>query len=133
MVKTFSEVKNDRISDQYFLMFASIRNSIPRRWKTLLIYDVLSEYKNESIYYITIKDCKYDFLKISEKEIYKKLVYAKKEVSKAQKKYSEQFSLEDDDWKNIYLSNFNINLPNKFIELSYKILHNYELYTRWEY
>ena len=122
--KQFKSIKD--IEEEYgfrldFLKFQSIINCIPTSWKTLL--------KSETD--ICINDKKYVSLNgqevsidhITPRIVYDHYIVLKRERSKANCDFSEEYGFTEEDWKSIYKGIHESDISNKAKEFSYKICH----------
>ena len=122
--KSFQEVVDQYgIEEKYFLYYSGLIKSIPQSWKDTI--NRVESLDNHEKLYINIDNQRYDFLSIDIKRIYECLVNQKSSVSAAVMKYSNQFDIDSDKWKEIYTLPHNINISNKAKELQYKIIHGY--------
>jgi hypothetical protein len=62
---------------------------------------------------------------ITSKDLYRELVVVKFDRSKANRIYSKDFNLREEDWQNIYLLSHKIQVCNKAKEFQFTVLHRY--------
>ena len=123
-MKSFVDICGEfGIQQKYFILYAGILKSIPVRWKQCVKDAGLMEVNNACI--LMINGSAYNIMDSDTQKIYSDLVASKLERSKAAVRYSEQFEINADQWKNIYVLPNKLKLSNKIKENNFKILHNY--------
>jgi len=125
--KSFNEICTEfGINRSYFLTYIGIIKSIPPNWKRRLKeQEIRNNVEITKLCFININNKKQELSKVNHKQIYEQLIVKKIEYSKAFVKYSEQFKLDLEQWKKIYMLPFNLQISNKAKEMNYKILHNF--------
>lgn len=109
------------IDPNSFLFFQSIVNAIPKHWRSILNSNNVTGQTNENEQY----EWEYDITNTTIKNIYNQMIIKKKDISKANLKYSAIFNITDEQWKAYYKMYQKINVLNKAKEVQYKIVHDY--------
>ena len=121
---SFDEVCQKKGIDRTcFMLFTGIINAIPLQWKNILRRKPKVNVGLEC--FVDIKGEKQDLLKVKGNIIYSSLIFKKLDRSRAHNRFSNQFNIDENEWKAIYLLPHNIQITNIARELSYRILHNY--------
>ena len=124
LIKCYNDVCTEyNINQSDFMIYSGIIKSIPSVWKRQLKGSAAEEILNECL--IDIKGKAVNVRQTNYKNIYFSLVIRNLVRSKANLSFSEQYNIDDDEWKKIYLLPHSFKLSNKAKEIHYKILHNY--------
>jgi len=112
--------QNRGLSGRDILLLNSIFSKIPHSWKEKIKH-VESKCENSCI--LADGKCK-NIIDLTAKELTNILVARKFTRSKANIKFSTDFSIENDKWKSIYSLCHDLFKDNKIIVMQYLILHN---------
>ena len=107
------------------LQWNGLNNAIPRSWKTEIKQNIQElEIVHISVP-VSIAGKINDYLKLDPKIIYNEEIYKKKEYSKGNIDYTEQYNIIQEEWEFYYQLGHKLKLKNKVKEFQFKILHKY--------
>ena len=108
----------------HIMRYNSLCHAIPKQWKLKIRENpIIVEYYPK---YSVLHNGKItQAIDIGNRSIYMALVKKKRDVSKANKHYSEQYNITDKMWADIYSLPHLLKVENRVMETHYKIVHKY--------